>query len=81
MRIRLTDKAIKQYRLLPVAVQQKADKQFAYLQEDVRHPSLQAKKYQGIDGVWQGRIDKSWRFYFHIIEPDYVIISIITHPK
>lgn len=81
MKIRLTDKAIKQYRSLSTAVKSKADKQFEYLIEDIRHPSIQAKKYQGIDGVWQGRIDKNWRFYFHIVEPDYIIISIITHPK
>jgi mRNA-degrading endonuclease RelE of RelBE toxin-antitoxin system len=81
MRIRLTDKAIRQYKLLPPAVQKKADKQFTYLLGDLRHPSLHIKKYQGVDEVWQGRIDKSWRFYFHIIEPDYIIISIITHPK
>jgi len=81
MQIRLTNKAVKQYRKLSPVLQKKADKQFDYLVEDFRHPSVNAKKYQGLDEVWQGRIDKSWRFYFHIIEPDYIIISIINHPK
>jgi mRNA-degrading endonuclease RelE of RelBE toxin-antitoxin system len=81
MRIRLTDKAIKQYLALSPALQSKADKQFEFLCSNVRDPSLKAKKYQGVDGVWQGRIDRSWRFYFYIIEPNYIIISIINHPK
>lgn len=81
MRIRFTDGAIKQYRALPKALQKKADKQFIYLVEDFRHPSLKVKKYQGYENLWQGRIDKGYRFYFHVVEPHYIIISIINHPK
>lgn len=81
MKIRLTDKAIKQYRRLPKNLQGKADKQFEYLCIDSNHPSLNVKKYQGYENLWQGRIDKAYRFYFHIIEPDYIIISIINHSK
>ena len=81
MKIRLTDKAIKQYLSLPALVQKKADKQFELLCSDIRHPSIKAKKYHGVDGVWQGRIDRSWRFYFYIIEPNYIVISVIKHPK
>lgn len=81
MKIRLTEQAGRQFHKLPVNLQKKARKQFAYLLEDFRHPSLNAKKYHGYENLWQGRIDKSYRFYFHIIEPDYVIISIINHLK
>ena len=81
MLISLTEDATRQYNKLPITIQRKADRQFERLQEDLRHPSLHAKKYQGVDDVWQARIDRSWRFYFHIIEPDYVIISVIKHPK
>ena len=81
MKIRLADKAIKQYQKLPKDLQNKTDKQFAYLSENIKHPLLNIKKYQGFENVWQGRIDKGYRFYFHIIEPDYIIVSIINHPK
>ncbi len=81
MKIKLTNKEIKQYRKLPKSIQSKADKQFEYLCLDRSHPSLDIKKYQGYENLWQGRIDKSYRFYFHIIEPDFIIISIINHPK
>ena len=79
MKIKLSEKAIKQYLSLPKLIQKKADKQFAYLLEN--HPSLNIKKYQGFEDLWQGRIDKGYRFYFYIIDPDYIIISIIKHPK
>ena len=80
MKVKLTDTAIKQYNALPVHVQKKVRKQFTYLLQDFRHPSLNVKKYKG-DTVWQARVDKSWRFYFFIVEPDYVVVSIISHPK
>ncbi len=81
MKIRLTDTAIKQYQKLPKAIQRKVDKQFGFLLQDVRHPSLHAKKYHEHLEIWQARIDKSYRFYFYIIEPHYVVISVINHPK
>ena len=81
MVIKLTATAAKQFKKLPLDLQKKARRQFAYLLEDLRHPSLYVKKDQGIEDVWQGRIDKGYRFYFHIINPHYVIISIINHPK
>ena len=81
MKIRLTDGAIKQYRGLTQSLQKKADKQFEFLLKDVRHPSLNIKKYKGYENLWQGRIDKGYRFYFHIVEPQYIIVSIIDHPK
>ena len=81
MEIKLSDKAVKQYQALSKALQKKADKQFDYLVTDIRHPSLDIKKYIGTDDLWQGRIDKGYRFYFYIIAPNYIVISIINHDK
>lgn len=81
MKVRLTEEAGRQFNKLPTILQKKARKQFTYLLADFRHPSLNVKKYQGYENLWQGRIDKGYRFYFFIIEPDYIIILIINHPK
>jgi mRNA-degrading endonuclease RelE of RelBE toxin-antitoxin system len=81
MKVRLTEEAVRQFNKLPTNLQKKARKQFIFLLDDFRHPSLSIKKYQGFENLWQGRIDKSYLFYFHIIEPDYIFISIINHPK
>lgn len=81
MKVRLSDKAVKQYQALSKSLQKTADKQFDYLVTDIRHPSLDIKKYKGTDDLWQGRIDKGYRFYFYIIAPNYIVISIINHEK
>jgi len=81
MKIRLTKGAAKQYGKLPKQIQKKVSKQFDYLIEDLRHPSLNVKLYSGVDNLWQARIDKSYRFYFYIIDPHCVVVSMINHPK
>jgi len=42
---------------------------------------LRAKKYDEANDVWQARVNRSWRFYFAIRGDEYVILSIIPHPK
>lgn len=81
MRIKMAAQAVRQYHALPPPVRKKADKQFELHMADIRHPSLKAKKYKGYQDVWQARIDHTWRFYFHIAPPHYLVVSIITHPK
>ena len=42
---------------------------------------LRAKKYGDANDIWQARVNRSWRFYFVIRGDEYVILSIIPHPK
>jgi mRNA-degrading endonuclease RelE of RelBE toxin-antitoxin system len=53
------------YKLLPKKIQQKALKAFTLLAQDPRHPSLRIKKIKGLEGIWEGRIDRQYRFTFH----------------
>jgi len=46
------------YRQLPVEVQELADKNFALLQQDPRHPSLRLKK---IESFWSARVGLHYR--------------------
>lgn len=46
------------YRLLPPAVQEIADKNFALLKENPRHPSLRLKK---VGAFWSVRVGISFR--------------------
>ncbi len=81
MRFDLSPTALEIYEGLPPGLRKKAAKQFEYLASDLRHPSLHAKKYNEANGIWQGRIDRSWRFYFVIIDDLYFIFDIRVHPK
>jgi hypothetical protein len=51
------------------------------LAQDLRHPSLWAKKYDAARDIWQGRISAARRFYFKIEGATYCLRDIIPHPK
>ncbi len=81
MEIVLTKKARQDFAYLSPELKALVRKQLAFLQGNIRHPSLNAKKYGGTDDVWQGRVNRDYRFYFHISGDIYYIITIIPHPK
>jgi mRNA-degrading endonuclease RelE of RelBE toxin-antitoxin system len=81
MDLEFTARAQKDLAGLPPRVKAQAQKQLALLCENQRHPSIQAKKYEGTDDIWQGRVNRNYRFYFKIIESTYRILRITPHPK
>ncbi len=72
---------LKQYSAAPAPIQKAFDKQLKLLLENFRHPSLQAKKYDEANDIWQGRVNREWRFYFSINGDAYHFHTIIPHPK
>lgn len=62
-------------------IQRAFKKQVAFLLQDIRHPSLRAKKYGGTTGVWQARVTDNVRFYLQIIGDKYLLLNIRKHPK
>jgi mRNA-degrading endonuclease RelE of RelBE toxin-antitoxin system len=81
MRLLRTQRAKNDYRALPEGVQRLVDKQLDHLLQDLRYPSLKAKKYDERRGIWQARVDGSYRLYFLIEGDVYVILTITKHPK
>jgi len=49
------------------------------LADDLRHPSIRAKKIQGADDIWEGRIDKFHRFTFEIRNDEIILRAIGPH--
>jgi hypothetical protein len=76
-----TERFRRSYENAPTRVQKHCDKQLTLLAQDLRHPSLRAKKYDESRGVWQGRINVAWRFYFKIEGNVYYLLDVIPHPK
>jgi len=66
---------------LPTPVREAFFKQAKFLEQNLRHPSLRAKKYDEAQDLWQARVNKDWRFYFLIQDDVYYIVDIIPHPK
>lgn len=77
----VTEKAKAGLNKLPPAIAKKAKKQLLRLRDNLHHPSLHAKKYSEHHDVWQGRVDKSYRFFFTIEGDTYRIHAIGNHPK
>ena len=66
---------------LPPAVRNAFFKQVRFLEQNPRHPSLRAKKYDESHNLWQARVNWDWRFYFLIRDDIYYIVDIIPAPE
>ena len=67
MKIRAYKRFKRTYRALPKNIQKKANKQLLLFSENMHHPSLHTKKIKGREGIWEARIDLSYRLTFEII--------------
>lgn len=81
MRLHYTERFLKSYRTAPLPIRRTFEKQVAFLLQDIRHPSLRAKKYDEANDLWQARVNRDWRFYFQIEGELYHLIDIMKHPK
>ena len=72
---------LRSYDKAPREVQAAFDKQSPLLLQNLRYPSLHAKKYDESQDLWQARVTVSWRFYFKIVGDTYRLEEIKTHPK
>ncbi len=71
----------KDYWNLPPEIRQRANKQFALLKVNPRHPSLQFKKLIERNGqeIWSARVTRKFRALSVNIDADYVWFWIGEH--
>ena len=81
MRLDYSPQFLKNWDRTPPRVQKLFEKQVQFLLENLRHPSLRAKKYDEARDIWQARVDRAWRFYFQIRGDTYYLLNITPHPK
>jgi mRNA interferase RelE/StbE len=81
MRLDYSPQFLRSYAKSPSRIQKLFQKQVALLLQDLRHPSLRAKKYDEARNIWQARVDGGWRFYFQIRGDTYYLLNITPHPK
>jgi mRNA-degrading endonuclease RelE of RelBE toxin-antitoxin system len=67
------------YIKLPDSIQKKLDKQLWLLQTDAAHPSLNLHRIKGTSGIWEGYVDKFYRFTFEITEEYYYLRLVGPH--
>jgi mRNA-degrading endonuclease RelE of RelBE toxin-antitoxin system len=81
MKLDYAERFIKSLEDAPPPIQKAFYKQSRLLLQNLRHPSLHAKKYDEARDIWQARVTRDSRFYFQIIGDTYCLIDIISHPK
>jgi mRNA-degrading endonuclease RelE of RelBE toxin-antitoxin system len=81
MRFRYHPRVVEQLADAPLPVRRAFDRKVELLVQDLRHPSLRAKKYDETRDLWQARVSMGWRFFFQIQGDTYTILSVIAHPK
>jgi mRNA-degrading endonuclease RelE of RelBE toxin-antitoxin system len=81
MTVEYSDAVTEALEKAPDSVKKAFFKQVKLLEENLRHPSLRAKKYDEAQDRWQARVNKGWRFYFAIVNDTYHILKLIPHPK
>ena len=79
MDVLFTTRFERSYQDAPAAIKRAFDKQLSFLLENLRHPSLRAKKYDA--ERWQARITRDWRFYFRIEGNTSILLDMMPHPK
>jgi mRNA-degrading endonuclease RelE of RelBE toxin-antitoxin system len=81
MKIDYLPGALAALEVAPAEVRKAFFKQVVFLEQDLRHPSLRAKKYDESKDIWQARVNRDWRFYFSILGGTIVIRDVMPHPK
>lgn len=79
MRYKRTPEFREAYDALPDSIKEKAKKAFALFKQDPKHPSLHTKKIKGVEGIYEGRIDRKYRFTFHYDDKGVVFRRIGPH--
>lgn len=81
MRVFYTKRFKESYAEAPDKIRRAVDRRIALLLQNLRHPSLRAKKYDETRDIWQARVNGGWRFYFRIEGDVYHLLDVIPHPK
>ncbi len=72
--VELTERFRQAFRLLPPEIQKKVLKTLRLLAENPRHPSLQTKPIQGAPGIYEARIDQSYRMTYQRLPGDILLL-------
>ena len=71
MRVRRTPQFVQAYGNAPSHIQKLFDRKLALLLQNLRHPSLRAKKYDEANDIWQARV--IWRVAFLLFRSEELI--------
>jgi mRNA interferase RelE/StbE len=79
MTLRLTRRFAADYAVPSQQERQRVDNTLDRLLENLRHPSLQAKKMKGFENRWEARVPLNHGLTFSIDGDAYVLLRVGTH--
>ena len=81
MPIIITHRFKQAYQKLPPQIQKKVKKALRFLDENLHHPSLRVRKIQGVENIYEGRIDRKYRFSFQMESDDVILRNVDNHDE
>lgn len=69
----------KDFKRLPLEIQERIEKQLRLLISNPRHPSLHIKKMNDPRNIWEVRITQSYRLTFQVEKDTYILRRVGTH--
>lgn len=81
MNVVFSENLKKRFKRLPEHIKRKTNRQFLMLSQNLRHPSIRTRKLEGFSDVWEGRIDRFYRFIFVIKKETITVIRIGPHDE
>ena len=79
MNLRTTKRFWRDYWKLPESVRKQADRKFAYMAQNLAHPSLRIKRLQGCQHVYEGSINMQYRFLFRMTGDTCLMVRVGKH--
>jgi mRNA-degrading endonuclease RelE of RelBE toxin-antitoxin system len=81
MPIVFTEHFVRAYDRLPEEIQKKVKKALRLLDDDPRHPSLQAHPIRRHAGVYEARLDQKYRLSFEFSGQDKIVRNVDNHDE
>jgi mRNA interferase RelE/StbE len=76
-KVNLSERFVRAYTRLPKSIRDKVDRQIMRLAENPRHPSLQTKPIRGAAGIYEARVDQTYRMTFERLENDVLLMRVV----
>ena len=73
-----TERFAASYKRLARREQRQVDTRLRYLAENLRHPSLRARKW-GDSGLWYARVNSDIRIFFEALDDHYLLLDVGHH--
>ncbi|MEQ8173345.1 MAG: hypothetical protein ABRQ38_30955 [Candidatus Eremiobacterota bacterium] len=81
MKICRSDSFKEAFKKLDVRLKKKVEKALRLFCRDPYHPSLHTKKMQGVNNIWEVRVDIHYRFTFDIVDDVYRLRNLDNHDE